>query len=192
MILKNIQKKLERITTRKGITILFVLAHSVLLIMMLYSFPKINAQLGTEAFDLRPFGYTSTEAMALLQNLDFDTTIFYLFPQLFLLDILYPILLTLLLSTLIIRLSRLAKINQQTTFSNLFLLPFMAMLADYAENSMIAIMITDPANVTSGFIQTASVFTQLKAGITTLSWLVILILLVVWLVGSRKNKKLAK
>lgn len=192
MILKNLHKKLERITTRKGITILFVLAHSVLLIMMLYSFPKINAQLGAEAFDLRPGGYSPSEAMALLQNLDPATTDFYLFPQLFLLDVLYPILLTLLLSTLIIRLSRLAKINQQTIFSNLFLLPFMAMLADYAENSMIAIMITDPANVTSGFIRTASTFTQLKAGITTLSWLVILILLVVWLVGSRKNKKLAK
>ncbi len=188
MILSKVHNKLEKLATKKGITILFVLAHSVLLIMMLYSFPKINAQLGAEAFDLRPFGYTSTEAMALLQNLDFDTTIFYLFPQLFLLDILYPILLTLLLSALIIRLSRLAEVNQQTFLSNLFLLPFVAMLADYAENSMIAIMITKPADVTSGFIQTASVFTQLKAGITTLSWITIIILLVIWLINKRSNK----
>ncbi|MTI38834.1 hypothetical protein [Fulvivirga lutimaris] len=188
MILSTVHQKLERLATKTGITILFVLAHSVLLIMMTYTFPKINAQLGAEAFDLRPAGYSPSEAMALLQNLDLASTNFYLFPQLFLLDVLYPILLAFLLSTLIIRLSRLCKVNPNSFFSNLYVLPFLAMLADYAENIMIAIMISEPANVTSGFVQTASIFTQLKAGITTLSWVSIIVLFVLWLVNRKSNK----
>jgi hypothetical protein len=187
MILSTVHQRLVRLTTKTGITILFVLAHSVLLIMMMYTFPKINAQLGAEAFDLRPGGYSPSEAMALVQNLDPATTNFYLFPQLSLLDVLYPILLALFLSTLIIRLSRLCKVNPNSFFSNLYILPFLAMLADYAENTMIAIMISEPANVTSGFVQTASIFTQLKAGITTLSWVSIIVLFVMWLVNRKSN-----
>lgn len=102
MILKKIHNKMEWMTSKSRITGLFLISHAILLLMLLITFPQINDKLGTEAFDLRTFGYSIEEAKMMLQNLDQITINFYLFPQLFLLDILYPILLALFLSTLII------------------------------------------------------------------------------------------
>ena len=189
MIFRKIHNKLERMASKKGITGLFLLSHTVLLLMMLFTFPRINAKFGTQAFDLKTFGYSQSEATMMLRHLDQSTIDLYLFPQLFLLDILYPILLALFLSTLIIRLSNLIKVNQNHVFSSLFVLPFIAMFIDYFENIMISLMITNPINVSSGVIKTASLFTQMKGGFTTLSWLVILILLGIWLINKRKNNK---
>ena len=188
MILKKIYKRLERLASKSGIIVLFLLSHSVFLCMMLFTFPRINAKLGTQAFDMKTFGYSHSEAIAMLQNLDQSTIDFYLFPQLFLLDILYPILLALFLSTVIIRLSNLIKISPNHIFSNLYVLPFIAMFFDYLENSMISLMITNGADVSSGIIMSSNIFTLTKGIFTTLSWVTILILLVVWLFNSWKNK----
>ena len=188
MRFRKIHNKLERLASKSGITGLFLLSHTVLLLMMLFTFPRINAKLGTQAFDLKTFGYSQSEATMMLRNLDQSTIDFYLFPQLFLLDILYPILLALFLSTLIIRLSNLTKINQNHIFSNLFMLPFIAMFIDYFENIMISLMLINPTSVSSGVIKTASILTQMKGGFTTLSWLVIFILLVIWVINKMKNK----
>lgn len=168
---------------------LFLLSHTVLLLMMLFTFPRINTKLGTQAFDLKTFGYSQSEATMMLRNLDQSTVDFYLFPQLFLLDLLYPILLALFLSAAIIRLSDLVKIRPDHIFSNLFMLPFLAMFIDYFENIMISLMLLNQTSATSGLIKTASIFTQMKGGFTTLSWLVILILLVIWVMNKRKNRK---
>jgi len=186
MRFRKIHNKLKRLATKRGITGLFVLAHTVLLLMMLFTFPRINAKLGTLAFDLKTFGYSQAEATMMLQNLDQSTIDFYLFPQLFLLDILYPLLLAVFLSAAIIRLSDLIKMSRDHVFSNLFLLPFIAMFIDYVENIMISMMLLNPTSVSSGLIQTASIFSQMKAGFTTLSWLVIIILLLIWVIKKIK------
>jgi hypothetical protein len=188
MKFKKIHNKLERCASKSGLIGLFLLSHSVLLSMMLFTFPRINAKLGTQAFDLKTFGYSQAEATMMLRNLDQSTIDFYLFPQLFLLDILYPILLALFLSATIIRLSNLIKLSQDHVFSNVFMLPFIAMFIDYFENIMISLMITNPINLSSGVIKTASIFTGMKSGFTILSWLVILTLLIMWII-SKKNKK---
>ena len=83
MILKKQYIKLEQISSKTGIITLFLLAHSILLSMMLFTFPQINAKMGTEAFDLKTFGYSQTDAIAMIQNLDQATINFYIFPQLF-------------------------------------------------------------------------------------------------------------
>jgi len=189
MRFRKIHNKLERLATKRGLIGLFLLSHTVLLLMMLFTFPRINAKFGTQAFDLKTFGYSQSEAIMMLGNLDQSTVDFYIFPQLFLLDVLYPFLLALFLSTVIIRLSDLIKISRDHVFSNLFLLPFVAMFIDYCENIMISLMILNPTSVSSGLIKTASIFTQMKGGFTTLSWLVIIILLVIWIINKRKSKK---
>ncbi len=188
MILKNQYKRLNRMSTKSGIIILFLLAHLVLFLMMVFTFPRINAQIGTQAFDLKTFGYSQEEATLMIQNLDQSTIDFYIFPQLLLLDILYPILLALFLSTLIIRLSNLILVNPNHIYSNLFMLPFIAMLIDYLENIMILVMITNPTEVSSGVIKAASIFTQMKGTFTTISWVVILILFVIWLNKKWRDK----
>ncbi|MEP2025632.1 MAG: hypothetical protein ABJH98_08145 [Reichenbachiella sp.] len=185
MILTPFHNKLTRLTTKPRIITLFILAHLVLLLMMLFTFPKINNQLGTEAFDLKATGYSVQKATTMLQNLDQATVDLYLFPQLFLLDVLYPLLLALLLSALMIRLSGLIKLSTDHGFSNLYLLPFLAMVLDYGENILIALMITNPNPVSESIIKTASLFTQMKSGTTTLCWLVVIVLFVVWLVRRK-------
>lgn len=185
MRFRKVHIKLERLASKSGIIVLFILSHTVLLLMMLYTFPRINAKLGTEAFDLKPLGYSHAEAIGMLQNLDQATIDFYLFPQLFLLDILYPFLLALFLSVFIIRLSKLVEIRQNHPFSNLFLLPFLAMFSDYFENIMISLMITNPTNALIGVVNTANIFTLTKGVLTTLSWLVILGLVFAWLIKRR-------
>ena len=187
MILKKIHNKLEWMTSKSSISGLFFLSHAILLLMLLFTFPHINAKLGTEAFDLKTFGYSQEEAIRMLQNLDKVTIDFYIFPQLFLLDLLYPILLALFLSTLIVRLSNLIKINEYHAFSNLFILPFIAMIFDFIENVMITLMLINPINVTPEVIKTASICTQLKGAFTTLSWFVILILFIILI--SKKTQR---
>ncbi len=190
MILSNQYRILNRMSSKSGIVILFLLAHLVLIMMMVFTFPRINAQLGSQAFDLKTFGYTQEEATLMIQNLDQSTIDFYIFPQLLLLDILYPILLALLLSTLIIRLSYLIRLSPNHIYSNLFILPFIAMFIDYLENSLILVMITNPEEISSGLIKLASIFTQLKGAFTTMSWLVILILFVIWLNKKWRDKNI--
>lgn len=184
MILQKVYRKLEPMSSKAGIITLFLLAYLVLLSMMLFTFPRINAQFGTQAFDLKTFGYSPAEAAFMLQNLDQSTIGFYLFPQLFFLDILYPILLALFLSAVIIRLSVLIKIRTNHILSNLYLLPFIAMFMDYLENGMISVMITNSTDVSVVVVKSASILTQMKGAFTTLSWIIILVLIGICL----KNK----
>lgn len=172
---------LKKFATIKGVFVLFILAHSVLLVMMTYTFPRINDVLGTPAFDLKTFGYSITEASTMVANLNQVTIDFYIFPQLFLLDVLYPVLLALFLGTLIIRLANLMNKKDGHFLGKLYFLPFMAMFIDYSENISIWKMITSKNALTPDLVQTASIFTQLKGAITTISWLVILVLFVIWL-----------
>jgi hypothetical protein len=188
MILKNLHNSISRMATKKGLIVLFVLAHLVLALMMIFTFPKINAKLGTQAFDLRPFGYSHEEALAMIQSLDQVTTNLYLFPQIFLFDILYPVLLGLFLSALIIRLSNLNQVKEHALYSNLYILPFIAMSFDYLENILVALMISGTAEASNLLVQIASISTQLKGLLTTASWIVVIILLILWLKNKRTYK----
>lgn len=188
MIFIDIYKKLDRMTSKKIILSLFFLSHSVLLVMVFFTLPKINEKFGTQAFDLKTFGYSLKEAKVMLENLDQFTIDLYLFPQLFLLDILYPLLLALFLSALIIRLSKLIDIGQGNIFSNLYILPFIGMIMDYFENVMISIMITNIEDISSGIIRMASIFTLIKGMITIICWLVIVSLFTLWIIKKFSNK----
>ena len=76
---------------------------------MLFTFPIINAQIGGAAFDIRTLGYSVSEARTILDNLNDQTIELYLFPQLTLLDLIYPALLALFLSSFLFRLFKLTK-----------------------------------------------------------------------------------
>ena len=182
-MLKTFHQSLTGMATKRGVIIFFVLAHIVLLLMMFFTFPRINIKIGTQAFDLKTFGYSVQEARTIVQNLDQATVDLYLFPQLFLFDVLYPVLLATFLSLLMIRLANLARFSPRHFLQELYVLPFAAMMVDYLENILIAKMITTGANVSSGLVKVASLCTQLKGAFTMMSWVVILVLFIVWLRG---------
>lgn len=193
MLVKKIPQLLKPLASGKMVFLWFLLAHAVLLCMMTFTFPKINTRLGTEAFDLKPLGYSVTEATQMLEHLDASTVKLYLMPQLFLFDILYPLLLALFLSTLTLRLANLTGKQYHTVVFSGIILPFLAMIFDYTENILIALMITDPGNASPELIRSASTFTILKGVCTTLSWLVMLTLGFLWLyclVRSRQRQPL--
>ncbi len=180
---------LQGLASRKGILILFLLAHGVLFAMMTLTFPRINSQMGTKAFDLQTFGYSHEEAVAMLGNLDQTTKDLYVFPQLLLLDVLYPVLLALLLSALIIRLVKLMGLSARFPYSQLYLLPFLAMLFDYIENSLILYMLSHQDDISELLVTVASGATLLKGVCTLLSWILVLVLFLSWVLSKRKTQK---
>lgn len=177
MIHTSLKRLVKPFSSKTGVISLLILSQLVFLLMMTYTFPAINAQIGTQAFDLRPLGYSTEDAQAIIHALDQKTLHLYLFPQLFLLDILYPGLLALFLSALLFRLYHLLGIKN----ARLFLLPFMAMLFDYMENIMIALLITKSLAASEGMVRIASIFTILKGTFTTLSWILLVVLFASWI-----------
>ncbi|PHR22527.1 MAG: hypothetical protein COA38_17985 [Fluviicola sp.] len=160
--------------------------------MMSYTFPRINKQIGGPAFDLRPLGYSASEARSIFGNLNDQTIDLYLFPQLTLLDIMYPFLLALFLSSFLFRLLRLTKKKSKVN-SILLLVPFIAMIFDYLENTCIILMITESVEITESFVQTSSTFSILKGVFTSIAWISILFYSIKYArmrVLERKNKQL--
>lgn len=176
----------------KTLCISFVASHFVLLIMMIYTFPVINNQIGAQAFDLLPFGYSVSEAKSIVSNLNNPSADLYLFPQLTLLDLLYPFLLALFLSSLLFRLIKITESKRK--FASMFLIiPFLAMISDYSENICIILMISKSIEISETIVILSSTFTVLKGVLTSISWVTILVYATKWfrLKILYRNKKRA-
>lgn len=182
---------LQKTSSVKRVCILFILSHLVLLSMMLFTFPVINNQIGTKAFDLQSFGYSVSTAEYIVNNLNDQTTNLYLFPQLTLLDLLYPFLLALFLSSFLFRLFLITKTKNKAN-SILLIVPFLAMGFDYLENICVILMISKSIEISESFVLLSSSFTVLKGTLTSIAWLTILIYSIKWLllrINEKKNKQ---
>lgn len=175
---------LQKTSSVKNICILFIISHLVLLSMMLFTFPVINHQIGTKAFDLQPFGYSVSVAKSIVNNLNDYTTQIYLFPQLTFLDVLYPFLLALFLSSLLWRL-----VHRNTPLGKgLLIIPFLAMTFDYLENVCVILMISKSVTISKSIVLISSLFTVLKSVLTSISWLAILMYSAKWFILRIKKK----
>lgn len=180
---------LQKTSSVKKVCILFITSHLVIFSMMLFTFPIINNQIGTKAFDLQSFGYSVSTAESIIKNLNAQTTDLYLFPQLTLLDILYPFLLALFLSSFIFRLLLITKTKNKTN-SILLIVPFLAMGFDYLENTCIILMISKLIEISESFVLLSSSFTVLKGMLTSIAWLTIFIYSIKWLILRINEKKI--
>ncbi|MDL5512158.1 hypothetical protein QSE00_10060 [Arenibacter sp. M-2] len=174
----------------RNICISFVASHLVLLLMWLYTLPVINNQIGTQVFDLQTFGYNISEAASIVDTLNNETRALYLFPQLTLLDLFYPFLLALFLSSLLFRLFIISKTASKLT-SILLVVPFLAMIFDYAENICVILMITKTIELTDAIVFLSTTFTVLKGVLTSIAWIAILIYTIKWFrvkILGRNNK----
>ena len=182
--MSNFTFLLQKTSSVKNICILFITSHLVLLSMLLFTFPVINKQIGTKAFDLQTFGYSVSKAESIVRNLNDQTAQMYLFPQLTFLDLLYPFLLALFLSSVLFRL-----VNQNTKYRlGLLSIPFLAMAFDYLENICVILMISKTLEISESLVRISSSFTVLKGVLTSISWLVILTYILKWLVLRFKDK----
>tara|TARA_R110002049_G_scaffold259883_3_gene435739 strand:- start:301 stop:792 length:492 start_codon:yes stop_codon:yes gene_type:complete len=158
--------------------------------MWLYTLPVINNQIGTQVFDLQTFGYNISEAASIVDTLNNETRALYLFPQLTLLDLFYPFLLALFLSSLLFRLFIISKTASKLT-SILLVVPFLAMIFDYAENICVVLMITKTIELTDAIVFLSTTFTVLKGVLTSIAWIAILIYTIKWFrvkILGRNNK----
>lgn len=178
---------LQKTSSIQRVCILFIASHLVILSMMVFTFPVINNQIGTKAFDLQPFGYSVSVAQSIVNNLNTQTTDLYLFPQLTLLDVLYPFLLALFLSSFIFRLFLITKTKNKAN-SILLIVPFLAMGFDYLENICVILMISKWIEVTETIAYLSSTATVSKGVLTSIAWIAILTLSVKWVVVKTRKK----
>ena len=182
---------LQTTSSLKSVCILFVTSHLVILLMMVFTFPVINNQIGMKAFDLQTFGYSVAMAESIVNNLNAQTTDLYLFPQLMLLDVLYPFLLALFLSSFLFRLFLITKTKNKANMVVL-LVPFLGMGFDYLENICIIVMISKSIAPSESFVGLSSSFTVLKGILTSMAWFTIVIYAFKWLllkINEKKNKQ---
>lgn len=186
---------LQKTSSVKRICISFIASHFVLLLMMVYTFPVINNQIGTKAFDLQPFGYSVSEAALIVNNLNTQTTSLYLFPQLTLLDLVYPFLLALFLSSLLFRLIKITQ-SKGKIASIFLIIPFLTMMFDYSENICIILMISKLIEISETIVALSSTFTILKGVLTSVSWIAIFVYGIIWfrvkILERNKNRALTK
>lgn len=170
---------ISRTSSVKYLCYLFLSSHVILLLMMTYTFPRINNQIGTNAFDLQTFGYSVSEARSIVNTMNDQITNLYLFPQLSLLDLLYPFLLALFLSSFLFRLIGITKTKNGVN-SIVLIVPFLAMIFDYLENICIILMITKSVETSEYFVLLSSIFTLLKSVLTSFAWISILFYSIKW------------
>ena len=182
--MSNFISLLQKTSSIKRVCILFIASHLILLSMMLFTFPVINNQIGTKAFDLQSFGYSVSTAESIVNNLNTQTTQLYLFPQLTFLDLLYPLLLALFLSSLLFRFTNVN--NKLGRF--ILIIPFLAMVFDYSENICVILMISKSINLSESFVLLSSSFTILKGTLTSIAWIAILFYSIRWLISIVKQK----
>ena len=180
---------LLKVSSPKRIFLIFVASQLVFLLMMIYTFPEINRQIGTKAFDLQTFGYSVSTAQSIVNNLDDRTMGLYIFPQLMLLDIVYPFLLALLLSGLLFRLIKTTQ-SEGKIISKLLILPFVAMISDYSENIGVILMISKSIEVSQTIVYLTSTSTILKGVSTSIAWIAILVLSVKWIIMKIRGKNI--
>lgn len=167
--------------TVKGKTVLFllVLTNLVYVYMLLVSIPKVmNFSGGMKIPDVMPTGYEPEYVLTLFEKLGEQGRNVYLYQQLPV-DLFYPLLFSITYCLVILYLlQKLQKLNRETYY--LCLLPLMGGLFDYMENfGIIHLLNTFPAMSVS-IIKLSAFFTVLKSMVSTISFVVIIVLLL-WL-----------
>jgi hypothetical protein len=171
--------------------VLFVLTLGVYMTMLLWSLPTIAAQAGgLMPFDVRPTGYTSSEARAFLAALSPDGFSLYRDVQLKL-DLFYPGLLAATLGMALFRLSPPAWGPWRTALAAVAV---PVALFDYLENTAIAAMISLGSEAVSDeLIASASRWTILKSATTTAAFVLVIAAAAAWvLLRWRNSRRLGK
>lgn len=159
--------------TGRNVLLLFVLTMAVYLLMLLVTIPRVQSYAPeTALFDLSPTGYTHSQALHLLQSLGHAGRDTYLFPQLAL-DFVYPGLFAICFSLMLIWVYS-KRVQSDSKFLYLAILPVLGGLFDYVENILIIRMITHFPEVTKELVSAASSFTLLKSAFSTASFLLLI------------------
>lgn len=171
------KKDLYRNIDGKKVLLLFVLTNMVYLFMLTVTIPWVmEFSGGMKLFDMMPMGYDPEYALLLLDKLGEEGRHVYLYNQIPV-DMIYPLLFGITYCLLIAWiLNKLNTLKKEPFY--LCLLPLLAGLFDLLENfSVINMLLTYPY-LTDVAIQTARLFTVFKSLFSTISFTVMIVLMV--------------
>ena len=154
-----------------------LLATSVYVAMVGVTLAHLEFVSGQVPFDMRPFGYSPSDAATLLEALGADGRAYYLSRQIPL-DTLYPALLALTLSSSICWFGRRLPNSRLIHLGVAFAVG--SALFDYLENLGIAAMIYGWPDVSGSLVYAASTATIAKSVTTTLAVMLVLATGVIW------------
>jgi hypothetical protein len=158
---------------RRAYWLIFALALAVYGAMVFWTLPAISDGAGgLMAFDLRPTGYSASEARAFLASLSDNARAIYLGPQSWL-DMVYPALLGVVLAGALRVLVR-----QVVLRRILILVVFASVLADYYENFLVAQMLVENETASDALISSASRATIAKSALAGVAMIALLIALI--------------
>lgn len=149
--------------------VLFAAVQTLYLVIVLWSLPQIMAEAsGIRPFDMRPGGYSLTDAQAFLAALSAEGRDFYFRIQQRL-DLVYPALLAAMFAL------GFAMLFRGWPRQVLWALAFAVMAFDYLENRAVAGLLgADPAAIDAAIVAAASRWTVLKSAATSLAYLALL------------------
>jgi hypothetical protein len=154
-----------------------ILAASVYLAMASFTLAHLEVVSGLVPFDMRPFGYSPTEAASLLDALGVVGRRYYLTRQIPL-DILYPALLALTLSSVFFWFGERMPNRRIVHFG--VALSVGSALFDYIENLGIVAMILSWPDVSGPLVYATSTATITKSVITTVAVILVLLAGFIW------------
>lgn len=165
------------------IIITLLAAYGLVGFIMFWSLAKLSVMAdGLVMFDLRPLGYSYADAQAIVSNLGEEGRHFYLTTQ-FWLDCVYPAVNAFAILSLISKLTN--HYNLRSLFKALLLLvPLVTMLLDYCENYFIGQMLYNHDNLSPILVAQASLTSLIKSMFSTLSSLIMMVLLAIFIRGK--------
>lgn len=171
----------------KALLVLFIITNAVYLTMILWSLPTLMEYAGgLKAFDMRPAGYTFSEAMTLLGSLGSEGINFYKSTQL-VLDLFYPLgfILTYAFGCLWV----FEKIGKWKVVGKLGVLTsFTAGIVDYIENFFIFRLLDTYPQITENIVFNANVSTLIKSISTSIAMTIFILSFLVLAFSVLRNR----
>ncbi|GGZ92443.1 hypothetical protein [Algibacter mikhailovii] len=189
--MKRLTNFIDKHTSGKKVLGLFILTNSVYIIMLTVTIPKtMEFSNGMKLLDMMPSGYDLNYVNELFSTLGENGRATYLTNQIPM-GMIYPLLFG--LSYCLLLGYFLKKLNKlHIPYLYLCILPLIAGISDYLENTGIIIMLNHYPDLTETMVNTSHTFTILKSISTTVFFIaLIIILILLGLKFLKSNKKSA-
>lgn len=177
--IKLYPEKMNRKVKGKTVLMLLILTNLVYVYMLLVSIPKLMGfSGGMKIPDMMPIGYEPGYILALFEKMGEQGRNAYLYQQIPV-DLVYPFLFAITYCLIILYLlQKIQKLNRESYY--LCLLPLMGGFFDYLENFGIIQMLVSFPTISISVIKVSAFFTVFKSMLSTISFTVIIILLLLF------------
>ena len=186
--MKQLSKLINSNISGKAILGLFIVTNAVFVFMLTVTIPNtMNFANGIKLLDMMPMGYDLSYVSTLFNALGETGRETYLTNQIPV-DMVYPFLFGLTYSLLLAYF--LKKINRHnTSFIFLCLIPIIAAIADYLENIGIILLLQNYPSLSETLVKTTNIFSITKSTSTSIFFIILIVILVVWGVKFINKKK---